>query len=92
MNNCLTKKTLSSKYSGCLVEEPQCVFACKFGFSFECCHPDHTKFHAHTTNAMSLEAARNLYETLRQKRRNDFMMNLDEDTRGNFLLQPEMAG
>lgn len=73
MENCLTNPMLLKKVSGCLVEKPKCGFAHKFGFSFVCRHPEHAKFHAHKTGALTAEEALERYNTLRQKRRDEFV-------------------
>ena len=84
MNRCLTKKLLFNEVSGCLIEKPECGLALKFGFSFVCRHHDHKKFHAHTSGVMTISEANERYETLRQKRRNNFVKNLDEESRRLF--------
>lgn len=92
MKNCHTKKLLFREVSGCLVEEPECRFAHKFGFSFVCHHPDHTKFHVHVTGVMSKDEASRLYEELRLKRRNEFVAGLDEECRSIFYLKTDFHG
>ena len=94
MNRCITKRLIFREVSGCLIEKPECVFALKFGFSFVCRHQDHTKFHAHTCGVMTRSEANERYEMLRLKRRNEFVTNLDDESRRlfcdkfDFLNQP----
>ncbi|GEM_PF-1070924 len=91
-NKCLTKQFVTSEASGCLVETPKCNFAHKFGFSFVCRHPDHSKFHAHTVSALTNGDARELYDTLRRKRRDEFTANLDETSKKYFCHQTDFFG
>ncbi len=92
MNKCLTKEYVSPEASGCLVETPNCNFAHKFGFSFLCRHPEHSKFHAHTAGALTKEDAFELYDTLRRKRREEFTANLDETSKKYFFHQTDFFG
>jgi hypothetical protein len=87
MNNCLTKKLPFKEVSGCLVEKPECGFAHKFGFSLMCRHPDHTKFQAHDSDAMTINKVIERYDALRIKRRNEFIAGLDEESRKFFCLK-----
>lgn len=89
MNNCHTKKLLFSEVSGCLVENPDCGFAHKFGFSFVCRHPDHTKYHIHISGCMTRDEANQRYEALREKRRDEFVSGLDENCRRIFCLKTD---
>ena len=84
MDKCLTKKLLFEEVSGCLVEKPECGFALKFGFSYVCRHQDHKKFHAHTASIMTSSEINERYETLRIKRHNEFVANLNEESRRLF--------
>lgn len=81
-----------SEVSGCLVENPECDFAIKFGFSIFCRHPEHASFHAHAAEAESTDKVHILYDTLRQKRRAEFTANLDENGRKAFCLQGDFYG
>jgi hypothetical protein len=92
MKKCLTTKLVFKEASGCLVEKPECGFAHKFGFSFVCRHPDHTKYHAHVAGAMTGDEALEMYETLRQKRRNEYVASLDEGQRRYFCLESDFHG
>lgn len=92
MKTCLTKKLVFKEVSGCLVENPDCGFAHKFGFSFVCRHPDHAKFHVHVSGVMSRAEANERYETLRLKRRDEFISGLDENCRKIFCLKTDFRG
>lgn len=92
MKRCLTKQSIFKDVSGCLVENPECAFACKFGFSFMCAHPDHTKFHAHVTGDMTKDDARELYDILKRKRRDEFIASLDEESRSYFCQITDFFG
>lgn len=92
MKKCLTKKLLFSEVSGCLVEKPECCYAHKIGFSIECRHPEHTKFHADTAGVMSQDEMRELYDALRRKRREEFVVNLDETGRSYFSFRNDFFG
>jgi hypothetical protein len=90
--NCLTKPLLLAGVSGCLVENPQCGYAQKIGFSYMCRHAEHKSFDAELTGGMTPEQTRNLYLTLRQKRRDDFVSGLDEAAREFFCRQTDFFG
>lgn len=92
MKQCLTKQLLFGEVSGCLVENPDCGFAHKFGFSFVCRHPDHKRFHAHASGVMTRNEIRERYDTLRQKRRYEFVAGLDEGSRSLFCNQYDFNG
>lgn len=92
MKKCLTKQLLYKEVSGCLVEKPECGYAHKFGFSFVCLHPEHTKFHAHLIGEMTSEEIIERYDTLKQKRRNEFVAGLDEKSRNIFCLKTDFRG
>lgn len=92
MSKCLTKKSLFREISSCLVEKPECGYARKFGFSFVCLHPEHENFHAHVSGTLTREEANILYETLKQKRRAEFLSNLDETSREYFCLRTDFRG
>jgi hypothetical protein len=89
---CHTKKLLFSEVSGCLVENPECGFAHKFGFSFVCRHPDHAKFQVHVSGVMTRTEANERYDVLRQKRRDEFLAGLDDYNRKNFSLKTDFHG
>ncbi len=84
MKKCITVQSMISKDSGCLVEQPDCCYARKFGFSFECRHPDRASFHAHILGELTRVEALEQYRLLRQKRRDEFMASLDETIRKHF--------
>ena len=92
MKKCLTKKMLFREVSGCLVENPECAYARKFGFSFVCSHPDHTKFHAHVTESLTRGEINELYNSLKQKRREEFIASLDESSRRYFCYETDFFG
>jgi hypothetical protein len=92
MKKCLTKQLLFNEVSGCLVEHPDCGYAHKFGFSFVCRHPDHTRFYAHTAGAMTRDEVTERYDMLRQKRRDIFVGGLDEDSRRYFCESTDFRG
>lgn len=92
MKECLTKQSLFPGVSGCLVEKPECNYAHKFGFSFECRHPDHRKFHAHVAGVEKKGEVLELYNTLRRKRRDEYTANLDEASREFFCFEPDVLG
>lgn len=85
MKKCLTLALLYSEASGCLVKNPACSYANKFGFSYLCSHPDHSKFNAVTTCVLSKSEAQELYEELRIKRRDEFLAYQDETVRNIFI-------
>lgn len=92
MKNCITRQLLFSEVSGCLVENPECSYVYKLGFSFLCRHPDHATFHAHVTGSMSKDEAQLRYDSLRQKRRTEYIAQLDETGRRDFCLQTDFFG
>jgi len=92
MKNCMTRQLLQSETSGCLVENPTCSHAHKFGFSIVCCHPDHTKFHAHVNGNLTKDVSFDRYNMLRQKRREEFTASLDENSRKYFNHQTDFFG
>lgn len=92
MKNCHTKKLLFREVSGCLVEDPDCGFAHKFGFSIECRHPEHAKFHVHVSGAMTRAEANERYETLKLKRRAEFLSGLDAGCRRIFCQKTDFYG
>jgi hypothetical protein len=57
-----------------------------------CAHPEHMKFHAHISGALTKDAACKLYNALRQKRRDEFTANLDETSRIDFNRQTDFFG
>lgn len=87
MKTCHTKQLVFKEVSGCLVEKPECNYAIKFGFSYVCRHPDHDKFHVHVSGIMTRGEAIERYESLRLKRREEFMEGLDENSRRIFCLK-----
>lgn len=92
MNHCLTKTIAFPEVSGCLVEKPECGFAHKFGFSYVCSHPDHTKFRAHAIGTLTKDGVHELYDELRRRRRDEFTEQLDEASRNSFCHQNDFFG
>ena len=92
MKKCLTKKMLFREVSGCLVENPECCHAHKIGFSYECHHPEHTKFRADMVGAMTKKEVQELYSALKQKRREEFVESLDEADRNYFSCRNDLLG
>ncbi|MDD2853578.1 MAG: hypothetical protein PHY09_16960 [Desulfuromonadaceae bacterium] len=92
MEKCLTKKLLYTEVSACLVEHPECGFAHKFGFSMFCGHPDHTQFHAHVINGMTQKEVFERHAMLKQKRRDEFVAGLDEESRRFFCHKTDFHG
>ena len=86
MSRCLTIK-LTPEISGCLLENPACGHAQQLGFSFICCHPDHTKFHTNANGSLRSNEALQRYNMLKHQRRNDFIAELDEEKRRIFCLR-----
>jgi hypothetical protein len=84
MKTCLTLPLICFKFSGCLVKNPGCIHADKIGFSYLCRHPDHSKFDAFTTGALSKKRANELYNDLRKQRRDEFLADQDETVRSLF--------
>ncbi len=90
MSECITKP-LVSNFSGCLVENPDCRFAVRMGFSYQCSHPDHKSF-----QGTSREELKRRYDNLRESRRNayfDRQMELYKNNPElvdllNYLKQP----
>lgn len=78
--------------SGCLVDEPECIYADKFGFSILCHHPEHLKFHAHAVGALTRIEADELYNSLRRRRRDRYTADLNEDDRTFFCRPAEPFG
>ncbi|OGU16838.1 MAG: hypothetical protein A2076_00305 [Geobacteraceae bacterium GWC2_53_11] len=86
MGKCLTRQLLHSEISGCLVEKPECGHAYRLGFSYLCRHPDHTRFNALAAGILSKNEMHELYDELRQKRRDEFLAALDENGRCYFRI------
>jgi hypothetical protein len=84
METCLTKSLMYLEVSGCLLENPTCCYANKFGFSYLCRHPDHAKFNAVTIGTLSNKQSAELYNELRKKRREEFLADQDETVRNLF--------
>ena len=92
MTQCLTKQLMFREASGCLVEKPECGYALKFGFSFVCCHPEHTKFHADVVGALTKKESGKLYDSLKRQRRDEFIANLDEPGKKYFCYETDFLG
>jgi hypothetical protein len=84
MRTCLTQLLLYSEVSGCLLENPSCGHADKFGFSYLCRHPDHAKFNAVASGVLSKNESEELYIKLRNKRREEFLADQNEAVRNLF--------
>lgn len=91
MEKCLTVQLLPDA-SGCLIEKPECSYAKQFGFSFICCHPDHAQFHVHLTGTQTKDEAVKQYKALRQKRRDEFVARLTEESRKFFCYRTDFHG
>ncbi len=72
MNECQTKPLLPN-YSGCLVENPICNHAVRFGFSYICEHPNHKEFVVTETPDYEPNAH---YHTLRESRRQEYISKI----------------
>lgn len=92
MNSCLTRQLLNSEVSGCLLENPECGYACQLGFSFLCRHPDHSKFNALVAGLLTKDEVDEIYEQLRQKRRHTFLMNQEQAVRNYLCRQTDFFG
>jgi hypothetical protein len=92
MNTCLTRQLLNSEVSGCLVEKPECGYASQLGFSYLCRHPEHRKFNALEFGALTRDEINALYEELRQKRRDEFLLKQEEYVRIQFSHQSGFFG
>lgn len=91
MKICITRKLLSSEISGCLIEKPECNYAIRFGFSYLCCHPDHTRFRADVLGVLTNDEINELYDLLRQKRRDELLANLDGQSREGFYRSADFS-
>lgn len=87
MEKCLTRQLLNSEVSGCLVKKPECGHAYRLGFSYLCRHPDHTRFNALAAGILSKTEMHELYDELRQRRRDEFLAHQDESVRSSFCTQ-----
>jgi hypothetical protein len=56
--------------SGCLVDNPACNFAVRFGFSYLCEHPQHMDFHDKSDHRLDHNT---LYNDLRKSRRSEYL-------------------
>jgi len=72
MCECMTKP-IREEYSGCLVEEPSCKYAERFGFTYMCHHPQHKDFFlSNSPDKQHLDAA-SIYKGLKESRRNEYI-------------------
>jgi len=85
MRECLTKPILP-EFSGCLVENPVCRFATRFGFSYLCEHPYHKEFHRGKESKSERVALNERYQVLRDGRRQKFLEEI-----GSVPLHEESA-
>ena len=74
MSECKTTPLLP-KFSGCLVENPLCRHAVRFGFSYLCEHPNHKEYF--TSATPKTEAAAH-YRNLRESRRHEYISKIKE--------------
>lgn len=72
MGECMTRP-LTSEYSGCLVENPSCKFAVRFGFSYLCEHPQHKDFCLDNSATKQHLGCNELYDELRKSRRQEYI-------------------
>jgi hypothetical protein len=72
MCECITKP-INEIYSGCLVENPSCKFAFRFGFSYLCEHPQHKDFYPNNFPSKHHLDHNKLYEDLKESRRNEYI-------------------
>lgn len=72
MSDCMTKP-LMDEYSGCLVENPACKYAVRFGFSYLCEHPQHKEFYLNNSRSKQHLGQNEIYEELREKRRKEYI-------------------
>jgi len=92
MSECLTIQLALLNVFGCLVERPECPCAHKFGFSVVCRHSDNTKYDVHATGILTKNEALELYDILRQKRRDEFTASLEETNREMFCMKTDFFG
>jgi hypothetical protein len=72
MSKCLTKPLLP-QFSGCLVADPKCIFAVRFGFSFYCEHTQHEEFKMNTPDSVNQSDHNEIYRELRDSRRREYI-------------------
>lgn len=74
MSECQTKPLLP-EFSGCLVENPSCQHAVRFGFSYLCKHPNHLNFITATTPHIEITTQ---YMNLRESRRHSYIAEINK--------------
>ena len=72
MRECITKPILP-EYSGCLIENPACDFATRFGFSYLCEHPHHKDFSLKNSPSGQHVDHNKLYSDLKESRRIEYI-------------------
>lgn len=72
MKACLTKPIMQ-EFSGCLVENPSCRFAVRFGFSYICEHPNHKDFLTRNNESTHQLDHNKLYKELKEARRSEYI-------------------
>jgi hypothetical protein len=80
---CLTMPFLP-EFSGCLVENPCCGFAVRFGFSYHCEHPNHKQFHPTEDSSVARVELPIIYRNLKEARRSQ---ELGESTESDQVLR-----
>jgi hypothetical protein len=80
MSKCQTIAFLP-EFSGCLVANPTCGYAVRFGFSYHCEHPNHLDFYPVNDPEVNLADLPNLYRELKEARR------LQEQAGGEVALK-----
>ncbi len=77
MCECLTKPIMPD-YSGCLVENPTCQFAVRFGFSYHCEHPQHMDFHMIDANFQHQKGHNERYRDLKESRKKEYLFKVKQ--------------
>ena len=77
MNECLTIPFLP-EFSGCLVDNPDCTFAVRCGFSYHCEHPNHKDFHKKDPTPADRADLINRYKELKEFRRQKYQEEMDK--------------
>ena len=81
MHECLTIPFMS-EFSGCLVENPTCQFAVRFGFSFHCEHPFHQDFQTSDDRSIDHADLQQRYRDLREARRRAYLEQIRKSPKG----------
>lgn len=75
MRECLTKP-LTKSFSGCLVENPTCEYAVRFGLSYQCKNPRHKEFFLNAPSSAAAADLDDLYWYLKNVRRKEYSVGL----------------